>query len=98
LVGEYAFSGIWVASGPTNTSGLFDVKHVGLVVPRPNVLNKEVGAVFDHVGSVLLEDAHHGGAARASVEPNLERVRLHIALGCYEDVVQLLSWSYRCVA
>jgi len=98
LVGEHTFSSVGITSGPTNTSGLFDVEHVGLVVPGPNVLNEEVGAVFDHVGAVLLEDAHHGRAARASVEPNLERVRLHIALGCYEHVVQLLRWSYCGVA
>ena len=53
-----------------NTRWLLNIEHIGLIVPGVLVGGVSGLAVEEDVGAGLLEEAEHGGAAGASIEPD----------------------------
>ena len=64
---------VLIASREANTSGLVDPQDVSEVSPGV-IVPKELLSLTSHdVGTILLEHGEHGGAARATVEPDDKR-------------------------
>ena len=75
----------------TDTSGLLNVKDVGLLVPGVFVLVELGAARLESEGTILLHEAEHGRAAGATVEPDKNWSVLGVALGLEEEVMDLLG-------
>ena len=80
----------------TDTGGRLEPHHVGAHVPRVRILidgASSVVVIIDNPRSVLLEEAQHARAARATVEPDNERVISRITHRLGVHVMQLFATS-----
>jgi len=78
---------IWEA----NTSRALNVEKIGFLIPRIWVRLDNGLSIINNIGSVLLEHTQEGGAARASIEPNHDRVCWWLRQWLNEDVMQPLT-------
>jgi len=86
------------SSGEADTSGTLEPHNVSAGVPGEGVLVDTVGAVFNNTGTILLHEAEHGRASRATVEPDHDGVGLGVVERLGEDVMEFLGLSGREVA
>lgn len=59
-----------IAIGETSTNRLINIQHVGVAVEAVRVKRRRASAINEMAWTVLLEEADHTAAARASIEPS----------------------------
>lgn len=81
----------------TDTGRRLEPHHVGAHVPRVRILIDGAGGVvviIDNPRSVLLEEAQHARAARATIEPDNEWVSSRITHRLGVHVMELFATSF----